>query len=339
MKNTKVTVLMPVYNGEIYLKQAIESILHQTLSDFEFLIINDGSTDASVEIIQSIKDPRIRLVHNKSNLTLVPTLNKGLELARGEYVARMDCDDISLPERLAKQVEFMDRFRDVGVCGTWVKTIGAIEGKILKCPSDDATIRCGMLFNNMIPHPSVIIRKKLIDTNSFRYNPDFRHAEDYELWVRCAEYTHLANIDEVLLHYRCHERNISNRFKNEQQSSDNRISRNLLKKLGIVPSHDEFGIHLSIAEHKYEIDKSFIASLDAWLCKIKYANNCNSYYSEPTFSKIIFNKWRKACYNATELGWWTFKKYFHSPLSGEEKMTFKEKTRFAVKCFFKKVPS
>ena len=116
MKNTKVTVLMPVYNGEIYLKQAIESILHQTLSDFEFLIINDGSTDASVEIIQSIKDPSIRLLHNRTNLTLVPTLNKGLELARGEYVARMDCDDISLPERLAKQVEFMDRFRDVGVC-------------------------------------------------------------------------------------------------------------------------------------------------------------------------------------------------------------------------------
>lgn len=333
--NPKVTVLMPVYNGETYLKQAIESILHQTFSDFEFLIINDGSTDASVEIVESIRDPRILLVHNESNLTLVPTLNKGLELACGEYVARMDCDDISLPERLATQVAFMDHFPDVGVCGAWVKTIGAIEGNIMQWPSDDATIRCGMLFKNMITHPSVIIRKELIDTFGFKYDPDFKHAEDYELWVRCAEHTRLANINEVLLHYRWHDRNISSRFIIEQQSSGNKIRRYVLKKLGIDPSDDEYDIHFSIAEQKYETSKRFIERLDAWLSKIKHVNNDTRYYPETALSKLIFKQWYAACTRASELGWWTFKKLLQSPLSKENNLTFSEKTRFAIKCILK----
>lgn len=329
---------MPIYNGETYLKEAIESILKQTFSDFEFLIINDGSSDASVDIIQSIKDSRIRLIHNDSNLALVPTLNKGLELSRGEYVVRMDCDDISLPERLDKQVTFMDCHQEVGVCGTWMRRIGIAQGRIFKRPTDDASIRCGMLFNNMLFHPSVIIRKKLIDEFSLRYNPHFRHAEDYELWVRCSEHALLANINEVLLEYRWHEGNISNRFKNEQDSSANRIRRNALKKLSIVPSHDEFELHLSIAQQEFEINKIFIDRLDAWLCKMKSANRCVCYYPEPTFSTLLFRQWCEVCANATELGWWTFKKFFNSLLNENTNLTFKQKARFAVQCFLAKPP-
>ena len=125
--NPKVTVLMPVYNGEKYLKEAITSILLQTFDDFEFLIINDGSSDASVDIIQSFRDPRIRLVHNDTNIGLIATLNKGLKLAHGKYVARMDQDDISLPRRLEKQTYFMDNNPDVGVCGTWIKLFMGLD--------------------------------------------------------------------------------------------------------------------------------------------------------------------------------------------------------------------
>ena len=118
----KATVLMPVYNAEKYVAEAIDSILNQTFNDFEFLIINDGSTDNSLDIIKSYDDPRITIINNETNLGLSHTLNKGIELARGEYIIRMDADDISLSIRLEKQIEFMDSNQHIGICGSWIQT-------------------------------------------------------------------------------------------------------------------------------------------------------------------------------------------------------------------------
>ena len=115
MSHPKVTLLMSVFNGQSYLKEAIESILNQTFEDFEFLIINDASKDNSLRIIQSFDDSRIKLVHNSDNIGLTKSLNKGIDLAKGEFIARMDCDDISLPERLSMQVSFMDKNPDIGI--------------------------------------------------------------------------------------------------------------------------------------------------------------------------------------------------------------------------------
>jgi len=122
MKPT-VSVLMPVFNGEQFLRPAMNSILNQTFTDFEFIIVDDGSTDHSREILNSYTDSRVRLICNESNIGLTDSLNRGLEAASGNYIARMDQDDISLPERLAKQVAFMDSHPEVGVCGTWAKDI------------------------------------------------------------------------------------------------------------------------------------------------------------------------------------------------------------------------
>ena len=115
MSHPKVTLLMSVFNGQSYLKEAIESILNQTFEDFEFLIINDASKDNSLRIIQSFDDSRIKLVHNSDNIGLTKSLNKGIDLAKGEFIARMDCDDISLPERLSMQVSFIDKNPDIGI--------------------------------------------------------------------------------------------------------------------------------------------------------------------------------------------------------------------------------
>ena len=119
----KITVLMPVYNGEKYLRESVDSILNQTFTDFELLIINDGSTDSSMEILNSYSDSRIRIVTNEVNLRLIKTLNKGIDLATGEYIARMDCDDIADPKRLEIQLQYMEKHPDVAVCGTGVKAV------------------------------------------------------------------------------------------------------------------------------------------------------------------------------------------------------------------------
>ena len=182
----KVTVLMPVYNGEQYLREAIDSILSQTFADFDFLIIDDGSTDLSEEIIKTYRDSRIGLVHNGKNRGLINTLNKGLDLSQGEFIARMDCDDISLPTRLQKQLLFMESNSHIGVCGTWVETIGDDPGHIFQYPTDPQKIQSQLLFDSPLAHPSVIMRRSLLDKFHLRYNPQYLHAEDWFFWQRCS---------------------------------------------------------------------------------------------------------------------------------------------------------
>lgn len=228
--NIVVTVLMPVFNGEKYVGEAIESILNQTFSDFEFLIINDGSSDKSVEIIESYNDPRIRFIENDGNIGLIASLNKGISLARGGYVARMDCDDISMPERLAKQAAFLDANSSCAVvavrsvfiddngneCGFWDDD--------RKFTSNREIIR-RLPRANCIAHPGVMIRKSVLA--AYRYDPRQLHSEDYDLWLRLsADGVRIEKIDETLLKYRLTSQSVtalSNRtfpdFKNVRTKS------------------------------------------------------------------------------------------------------------------------
>jgi len=213
-KNPKVTVLMPVYNGERYLHEAIESVLMQTFTDFEFLIIDDASTDRSVEIIKSYNDPRIRLVHNEKNLKLISTLNKGIDLADGKYIARMDCDDISLPQRLAKQVAFLEVHSSCAVVATKIVQIDTNGGTIGFWKGDRKATTSTEICNRLpliccVSHPSAMIRKSII--SKYRYNPRQRYAEDYDLWLRlCSDGHEIAKIDEFLLKYRVHQEQVTN---------------------------------------------------------------------------------------------------------------------------------
>ena len=209
----KVTVLLPVYNAQKYVAEAIESILDQTFTDFEFIIINDGSTDGSAQIIECYKDPRIIFVNNPRNQGLVTVLNQGLDMAHGEYIARMDADDISLPNRLAQQVKFLDKHPKVGVLGTWFHIFGNIDRieKNLKHP-----MLKDMIHGSPVGHPTVMFRKALFDKYQLRYDPAYKHAEDYELWTRVINHTQIANLQEVLLKYRWTGSNVSAVYEKEQ---------------------------------------------------------------------------------------------------------------------------
>jgi glycosyltransferase involved in cell wall biosynthesis len=200
---------MPVYNGEKYLRFAIESILAQSFSDFEFLIINDGSTDNSVQIIQSYNDSRIRLVHNEKNLKLISTLNKGINLASGKYIARMDCDDISLPKRLAKQVSFMHANPNVGVLGTGFQLVDGKgkRGRKYRFPAEHHFLRWSLCFYCPFAHPAVMMRKDVVRRVG-GYNHEMIHAEDYDLWYRLANVTHFSNLQNILLYLRKHDNNV-----------------------------------------------------------------------------------------------------------------------------------
>lgn len=203
----RVSVLMAVHNGEEYLRGAVDSILSQTFTDFEFIIVDDGSIDRSGEIISTYNDPRIRLIRHDDNLGLAASLNKGLGLARGEYVARMDCDDVSLPERLAKQVAFMDAHPEVGACSTWALDIdreGNIIGKrdtLTGEPLDNFYWRTSLI------HPASIIRFSRL--SNLRYDGELHCSQDYDLWFKIRAQAKLSNIPEYLFLYRVHDKSVS----------------------------------------------------------------------------------------------------------------------------------
>lgn len=292
----KVTVLMPVYNGERFLREAIESILNQTFTDFEFLIINDGSTDRSVEIINSYKDPRIRLVHNERNIGLVPTLNKGLDLSRGQYIARMDCDDISLPDRLQKQVAYMDANSDIDICGTWFRHFGKTGESTIFLPENHEDIKCGLLFYTPMAHPSIIIRKNKLLGNNLYYDPTYNNAEDYELWVRSLEYLKFHNIGKTLLLYRLHDKQVGCREYDKQLTSSRMVWKIQLKNLLITPTEEDLDMHQSLCTGISEQNEDFLTKVEKWLYMLQSANKKLRFYSDMAFEHLIHERWIKCCY-------------------------------------------
>lgn len=327
----KVTVLMPVYNGENYVRAAIDSILNQTFIDFEFLIVNDGSTDGSVALIESYRDPRIKLVHNEKNMGLVATLNKGVDLARGTYIARMDCDDISLPTRLQKQVAYMEMHPTVGVCGTWIKIIGNASSVVWSYPTDADEIKCRLLFESVLPHPSVIMRKEMFKEWGLYYDPLFRHAEDYELWVRAARKMPLANIGEALLFYRAHAYNVGMIHKDEQSINVRRIQLLQLDELHIDPTPLEIEIFQTISHWQFKSDRHFVENVEKWLLKLLNANNVAQLYPEPAFSRELARRWFAACNAAFGLGLWALRVFMRSPLRRGLSLDVQQLV-FAIKC-------
>ena len=211
--NPRVTVLMAVYNSERYLRQAVDSILRQTFTDFEFLIINDGSTDQSRNIILSYGDPRIQLIDNPENIGLTKSLNRGLALARGELVARLDADDISHPERLEHQVEYLDRHPDSVLLGTQARVINEL-GKVCDAkgefrPQSRFAIHWKFLFGNPFVHSSVMFRRTVIWNELGGYDDRFFYNQDFELWSRVSERWEVSNLPNVYVDFRSNSNSIT----------------------------------------------------------------------------------------------------------------------------------
>lgn len=231
----KISVVMSCYNRKDYVSDAIESILNQTYKDFEFIIIDDCSTDGTREIIQKYadKDSRIVFIKNAHNLGLISNLNTGLELAKGEYIARMDDDDISLPERFEKQVKYLDEHQDITVLGTFIETFGKEDSMSWVNECDSSIINIIINFFNPMCHPTVMIRNKFLKEHHLQYAAEALHAEEYDLWKNISlKGGKLANLPEILLKYRVHENSItlSKKTRKIQRDTANKIKTELLKR-------------------------------------------------------------------------------------------------------------
>lgn len=198
-----VSVILPVYNAESTILEAINSIIEQTYPNWELLLINDGSKDHTKEVIKRINDKRIRYIENDGNKGLIYTLNRGISLAKGEYIARMDSDDKSRPNRFEKQVSFLDSHKEVIVCGSFIEIFGDnINKTVREFKQSNEDIKQFYLLKTPFAHPAVMIRRSILLNNNICYDFSFKCAEDYKLWFDLMDYGEYYNIPEVLLDYR-----------------------------------------------------------------------------------------------------------------------------------------
>jgi hypothetical protein len=233
MTAPKVSVVMSVYNGEKYLREAVDSMLNQAFADFEFVVVDDGSTDDTWAILQSYDDRRIVLLRNEENTGLTQSLNKALAVANGEFIARTDADDVSWPERLKKQVAYLDAHPEVGLLGTWVEIIGERGERlsVLRRPMDPPFIKWSLLFDNYLFHSAVMYRRSLAKKLG-GYNTS-RYAQDYDLWSRMSFETQIAKLPQVLVSWRRHPAGITAQKLARQEALAAEISaRNIGRLLG-----------------------------------------------------------------------------------------------------------
>lgn len=216
MNEPLVSVILSVYNGEKYVGRALESILNQTFTDFELIVVNDGSTDGTDRILGQLDDPRVVLV-SQENKGLIASLNRGCSLAKGKYLARQDADDISMPERLAKQVAFMEAHPDVGLLGTAYHQLDEDGKELLTVtwPTEDSSLRRVLIRYSPFCHGSVMMRRTVFEECG-GYEPGLVHVEDYGLWFEFSYRAKIANLSEVLYEWRSHPANISMVWERQQ---------------------------------------------------------------------------------------------------------------------------
>jgi len=295
---------MSVHNGEHFLEDAIVSILSQTYKNFEFIIINDGSEDESLAIIEKYKkkDNRIVLI-NRENKGLPYSLNEGIRKSSGQYIVRMDADDISLPTRFEKQVDFMEKNKDIGVCGTCFESFGH-NTKVRKIflPSGDNELKIRLLFSVAFAHPTVVIRKSILDQYDIRYKEQYKSAQDYRLWQDLSPYTSFANIQEVLLRYRMTPDSISRLAISKDRGEERylvieSIFSRVLDSLGIKNSEEENRLHFAISEGvRIPQSKVDIGNLDRYLWKIIKANNVCDHFDKKYLKTYLARRFMVTAY-------------------------------------------
>lgn len=293
-----VSVIMSTYNANPeHLRQAISSILKQTYQNFELIIVNDGSTTINPEeIIKSFSDDRIIYIHMEENQGLTKCLNVALDHCRGDFIARMDDDDIALPTRLEKQVEFLRDNPEANIVGSYVEYFGEKTGiHVVKMDNDREKQQIRLLFSNTaIPHPTAMIRRDFLIRYNIRYNEKYKKAQDYALWVDCVKYSKIDCLPEVLLKYRVHKKQISSKGRSEQTFYNEMIKLDQLKALGVPMDKNQKETHLAFCRMAPDLR---IKDTENWIRYLKRFNREHDLFDHAKFVDVINSHWLFTCYN------------------------------------------
>ena len=302
----KISVIMPVYNGEKYLAEAIESVLNQTYSNFELIILNDKSTDSSKAIIQSYqtKDDRIVFIDKTENVGPATLRSEGFDVAKGEFIALLDADDIAMPNRFEKQIHILRNNENIGVCGSWFTTFGEkVSDKIIQHPENHNQIKVNFLIDCTIGNSTAFFRKNLLE--GIRYDKDFVPAEDYHLWSRLITKTQFHIIQESLVRYRIHDTNISQTKIDNVKRSTKRVKIGLLAEFEIANDNPNIESYFRLIEGEkgltYEEIKSVCECENTLLIQNKKLGNFDSVLLEKMLLKSLRRIIRKPKKQSFEL--------------------------------------
>lgn len=294
-----ISVILPVYNASKYLSEAIESILNQSFQNFELLIINDGSTDHSKDIINSFSDTRIKYIDNNGNKGLIYTLNRGIDESKGTYIARMDADDISLNNRFEIQFDYMEQHPQIGACGTYAQYIGDRQG-YWKYPIDDKDIRCRLMWGSSIIHPTAFIRTRILKTHHIKFSEGYIAAEDYKIWVDISRVAQLHNIPDVFLKYRTHSHQVTTTKGSAMDYTKTKIIYENIISVGVNLLETDFDILLKFITYKYNFQctelNRLIEIYNLFIEKNNTLQTCNSLVINQQIKDRIF----EACYFSTK---------------------------------------
>jgi glycosyltransferase involved in cell wall biosynthesis len=295
----QVSIIMSVYNGEEFLEQSIRSILTQEFRDFEFIIVDDGSSDQSENIILSFDDPRICYISNGKNKGLIYSLNMAIARAKGKYIARIDADDLSEPTRLSRQTAFMETHPDVALCGTYYRIInrkGEIK-ELVRLPIHDRAIRTYLLFGNCFCHSSVMVKTTVI--REYGYSEDYPVCEDYDLWFRIALRHKVANLPFYETRYRIHGENISTKKRDLMLKCVSQIHSRALHQLSMVYEKKELILHNAILGFDHKKCLQFgINEVKNWLSRFSDHIIKNPEIDQDLAMKVIARRWVIICYNS-----------------------------------------
>ncbi|MBQ9359837.1 MAG: glycosyltransferase family 2 protein [Lachnospiraceae bacterium] len=290
----KLSVIMPVFNTkEEFLQASVKSILQQSFSDFEFIIVDDGSYEGCLDCVKEFKDPRIKIIRNEKNLGVSVSSNRALEIAEGEYIARMDSDDIAMPDRFRLQIDYMDNHPEVVVCGTACERVG--DGHIytfLKNNIPRAIICIRLLSGNInLANPTTMIRGSVLHDNNLKYDENIKYALDYALWTDCAGYGDIKVIPRILLRYREHDGQVSKAYRAEQKNCDHYVRMKQVKMLGADFSTEEQEEFLKLYDFNDKID---LLLLNDVINKLEAANNKSNIYEKRYFRYETIRWWLTA---------------------------------------------
>jgi glycosyltransferase involved in cell wall biosynthesis len=294
-KESLVSVIMPVYNGALFLSDTIQSILNQTYENFELLILDDCSTDNSIEIIKSFNDKRIRLYQNIENEGYIKGLNFLAQNSQGEYIARNDQDDISLPDRIYKQLRLFKKKPKLSIVGGQIKTFGKSLKKI-SYPTNLSDCRSHLLFNTCLHHPTVIFKRKKIERFLNRlYDETKEPSEDYDLWTRLSLFLEIGNVPDIILKYRIHQNNYSTLHQEKQFENNLIIRKNYFNKYLKMSIKKNENILVNKIIYNQDISKKDVFELTVFFNRIKSFSKTHNDYS--SINQTISFYWLKSLIN------------------------------------------
>ena len=313
IRTPHVSVVLPVYDGERYLAEAIRSVLAQTYEDFELIVIDDGSTDHTEEVLSAISDARLRVIRFPEHRGLVEALNCGIRRSHSALIARMDADDVCMPRRLERQVAFLNAHPDVAICGTWARTFGHRDG-VRRQPLQAEEIFARMLFGGAMVHPSLMMRRAFIEQHDLAYADEAAHAEDFDFLSRAAELTKLANLPEILLLYRAHERQVSVVHGRQQLETHARLAVRQLRLLIPDVTKDDEALHVHLINGG--IPASGLARVEQWLLRLERANRQCARYDGSAFQRELRRRWFSAHAQGKSADLGILRSLWKSPLGG-----------------------